>query len=64
VWSNAEDVTCQPVKIWPAYPLRDFREEWRPKLYPGEEVEWPDPATVPVPQIAGTRDGRRGIGRA
>ena len=64
VWSNAEDVTCQPIETWPSYPQRYIREGWRPKLYPGEEVEWPDPATLTVPRIAGARDGRRGSGRA
>ena len=64
VWRNAKDVTCDPVETWPPYPQRYFREGWRPRLYPGEVVDWPDPARLPVRRIASARDGRRGRGRA
>jgi len=58
VWSAGRDVTAQPVQTWPLYQQRYFTEGWRPKLYPGEEVEWPDPATLRVQSQTRTRAGR------
>jgi len=58
VWRDGQDVTCEPVQTWPPYQQRYFLEGWRPKLYPGESVEWPDPATLRVKSQTRTRAGR------
>jgi hypothetical protein len=58
VWSSGRDVTCEPVASSPPYPRRYFRQGWRPKLYPGELVDWPDPETIKAPGIGRSRAGR------
>lgn len=58
VWRAGRDVTAEPVQTWPVYQQRYFSEGWRPKLYPGEEVEWPDPATFKVGRMGRSREGR------
>jgi len=60
VWAAGRDVTTEPVQTWPAYQRRYFAEGWRPKLYPGEHVEWPDPQSIKAPGIGRSRAGRSG----
>jgi len=58
VWSSGVDVTDQPPSTWPTYQRRYFVEGWRPKLYPGERIDWPDPSSVKPGTSTRVRAGR------
>jgi hypothetical protein len=58
VWRGGRDVTVEPVLSWPMYPQRYFREGWRPRLHPGEVVEWRESGELPELHMIRSRSGR------